>query len=122
MSEHVLALVGLEWDDANGDGVVDQSEGATFSEIDPLDPSLGYAGSEVLGPPKVTTASIWQGGAGELLQFSDLQYQGELPFNSSLYAEANGFIGGGLANSVIPAPAAFAMVSLWGFCGSRRRR
>lgn len=122
VSGHVLALVGLEWNDANGDGVVDQSEGATFSVIDPLDPSLGYAGSEVLGPPKVTTVSIWQGGAGELLQFSYLQYQGELPFNASDYATASGFIGGGISISVIPAPAAWIAVAAFGLCGSRRRR
>lgn len=119
---HVLSLVGLEWNDANGDGVVDQSENATFSVIDPLDPSLGYAGSEVLGPAYLTELSVWQEEPGGLLQFSYLQYHGALPFDGSNFAIANGFIGGGLAISVIPAPAVFAMVSLSGFCGSRRRR
>ncbi len=117
---HVLALVGLEWNDANGDGVVDQSEGATFSVIDPLDPSVNYAGSEVLGPPKVTTVSIWQGVAGEL-QFSYQQYQGNLPFNASNYATASGFIGGAVSISVIPSPAAWATLTV-GSLARRRRR
>jgi hypothetical protein len=119
---HVLAMVGLDWNDANGDGVVDESEGATFTAIDPLDPSAAYSGSDVLGPPKLTTISVWQDAAGELLQFSYLQYQGELPFNSGNYSTASGFIGGGISISVIPAPAAWIAAIVAGACGSRRRR
>lgn len=122
VSGHVLAMVGLDWNDANGDGVVDESEGAIFTAIDPLDPSQAYSGSDVLGPPKPTTISVWQDAAGELLQFRYLQYQGELPFNAGNYATASGFIGGGISISVIPAPAAWIAAIVAGACGSRRRR
>ncbi len=119
---HEITMVGLDWNDANGDGVVDESEGATFTAIDPLDPSAAYSGSDVLGPPKPTTISVWQDAAGELLQFRYLQYQGELPFNAGNYATASGFIGGGVSISVIPAPAAWIAAIVAGACGSRRRR
>lgn len=119
---HNVSLVGLEWDDTNGDGVVDQSEGATFLVIDPLDPSENYAGSDVLGPPKVTTISVWQAGAGQLLQFSYLQYWGSLPFDGSNYQVASGAIGGGISTMVIPAPAVGAVIAALGLVGSRRRR
>ena len=69
---HEITMVGLDWNDANGDGVVDEIEGATFTAIDPLDPSEAYSGSDVLGPPKPTTISVWQNAAGELLQFKYL--------------------------------------------------
>ncbi len=119
---HELTMVGLDWNDANGDGVVDEIEGATFTAIDPLDPSEAYSGSDVLGPPKPTTISVWQNAAGELLQFKYLQYQGQLPFDTSNYATASGVIGGGISISVIPAPAAWIAVAAFGLCGSRRRR
>jgi hypothetical protein len=119
---HVLAMVGLEWDDADGDGVVDQDEGARFLAIDPLDPSQHYSASEVLGPAKITELAVWQEQEGGLLQFSYLQYVGALPFDGSNYATASGFVAGGLAISVIPAPATWVVAMAIGAFGSRRRR
>ncbi|MEY3023800.1 MAG: hypothetical protein ACO3Y3_08125 [Phycisphaerales bacterium] len=119
---HEITMVGLDWNDANGDGVVDESEGATFTVIDPLDPSEAYSGSDVLGPPKPTTISVWQSAAGELLRFSYQQYVGQLPFDAGNYFAASGVIGGGVSISVIPAPAAWIAALVAGACGSRRRR
>jgi hypothetical protein len=119
---HEITMVGLDWNDANGDGVVDESEGATFTVIDPLDPSEAYSGSDVLGPPKPTTISVWQNAAGELLRFSYQQYVGQLPFDAGNYFTASGVIGGGVSISVIPAPAAWIAALVAGACGSRRRR
>ncbi|MCP4835221.1 MAG: hypothetical protein GY895_10710 [Phycisphaera sp.] len=119
---HALALVGLEWNDANGDGVVDVSEGATLAVIDPLDPSQNYDGSDVLGPPKSTSISIWQDESDGPLQFSYLQYQGGLPFESRNYEVTDGFIGGVLALSVtVPGPTAGLMIVVIGFARRRRR-
>ena len=119
---HEITMVGLDWNDTNGDGVVDESEGATFTVIDPLDPSEAYSGSDVLGPPKPTTISVWQNAAGELLRFSYQQYVGQLPFDAGNYFTASGVIGGGISISVIPAPAAWIAALVAGACGSRRRR
>jgi hypothetical protein len=119
---HEITMVGLDWNDADGDGVVDESEGATFTVIDPLDPSAAYSGSDVLGPPKPTTISVWQTAAGDLLRFSYQQYVGQLPFDAGNYATAGGLIGGGISISVIPAPAAWIAALVAGACGSRRRR
>ena len=119
---HVLAMVGLDWDDTNGDGVVDQDEGARFFAIDPLDPSQDYSGSDVLGPAKITELAVWQEQEGGLLQFNYLQYHGALPYDGSNYGLANGFVAGGLAISVIPAPATWVVAVAIGAFGSRRRR
>lgn len=120
---HVVALVGLDWNDANGDGVVDYSEGATFSVIDPLDPSQNYDGSDVLGPPKLTSISVWQDEVDGFLNFSYTQYLGNLPFDELDYGTAVGIIGGGVAMSVVvPGPFAGAIVAAVGLCRRRRRR
>lgn len=119
---HALALVGLEWNDANEDGVVDISEGATLAVIDPLDPSQNYDGSDVLGPPKLTSISIWQDESDGPLQFSYLQYHGGLPFEPGNYEVADGFIGGGIALSVtVPGPAAGLVAAAIGLARRRRR-
>jgi hypothetical protein len=120
---HQVTMTGLNWNDANGDGVVDQSEGATITAIDPLDPSAAYSGSDVLGPPKTTTISVWQDAAsGGLLSYSYQQYSGRLPFDSNNYATSSGFIFTGTAISVVPGPASWIVVLVAGACGSRRRR
>jgi hypothetical protein len=99
---HVLAMIGLDWDDTNGDGVVDPAERARFLAIDPLDPSQDYSGGEVLGPAKITELSVWQEQRGGLLQFSYRQHVGARHFDGSNYALAKGFVAGGLAISVVP--------------------
>jgi hypothetical protein len=119
---HAVTMTGLNWNDANGDGVVDQGEGATFTVIDPLDSSEAYSGSVGLGPAKPTTLSVWQSSAGGALNFDYLQYHGALPFESGSYMVAGGVIVGGLSISVIPGPASWIVVLVAGACGSRRRR
>jgi len=65
---HVVTLAGMDWDDINGDGIVDRGE-ATLSVIDPLDPSSHYEnpepepyGADGLQPQKaaLTTLDVWQ--------------------------------------------------------------
>ena len=65
---HIVTLAGMDWDDINGDGIVDRGE-ATLSIIDPLDPSSYYEntepepyGADRLQPQKaaLTTLDVWQ--------------------------------------------------------------
>jgi hypothetical protein len=121
---HQITMTGLNWNDANGNGIVELSEGATITAIDPLDPSSAYSGSDVLGPAKTATLSVWQDAAhGGLLSYSYQQYVGEgLPFESNNYATASGLIFYGTSISVIPGPASWIVVLVAGACGSRRRR
>ncbi|MGA1310237.1 MAG: hypothetical protein ACO31W_09615, partial [Gemmatimonadaceae bacterium] len=120
---HQITMTGLNWNDANGNGIVELSEGATISAIDPLDPSAAYSGSDVLGLAKTATLSVWQDAAhGGLLSYSYQQYTGGLPFEPSNYTTASGLIFYGTSISVIPGPASWIVVLVAGACGSRRRR
>lgn len=65
---HIVTLAGMDWDDVNGDGIVDPGE-ATLSIIDPLDPSSHYEnpepdpyGADGLQPQKAvfTKLNVWE--------------------------------------------------------------
>ena len=85
---HIVTLAGMDWDDINGDGIVDPGE-ATLSIIDPLDPSSHYEnpepapyGSDGLQPQQavLTTLAVWQTTApdpktGEPVSFLEIAYQ-----------------------------------------------
>jgi len=46
---HELLAGGLDWTDANDDGIIQQSEGAILYFVDPLDPSATYPEKSTLG-------------------------------------------------------------------------
>ena len=65
---HIVTLAGMDWNDNNGDGIMDQGEAKLFV-IDPLDPSSYYGNTEPepygvdgLQPQKaaLTTLDVWQ--------------------------------------------------------------
>jgi hypothetical protein len=59
---HIVTLTGMDWDDADGDGIVDQDEGAKLYVIDPLDPSNGFYSTFGWLPQnaRFTELSVWQ--------------------------------------------------------------
>jgi len=68
-SSHMVTLAGMDWNDNNGDGIIDRGEGKLFV-IDPLDPSSNFEnlnqgepyGLDQLQPQKaaLTTLDVWQ--------------------------------------------------------------
>ncbi|MEI6492351.1 MAG: hypothetical protein WCO94_07360 [Verrucomicrobiota bacterium] len=81
---HESTAVGFSWLDANNDGIIQQSENATISFLDPLDPSTTYTGGLPDGAAKITMAQIWNAGnvAGGELNITYSQYAGSLPYTN----------------------------------------
>jgi len=85
-SGHTVVLAGLNWNDVNGDKIIQKSEGATIQIVDPLDPSEIYVEGEPVGGTKITNAAIWNDpDSGDLL-IDYMQYTGDLPYDSNDYA------------------------------------
>ena len=68
LTGHIVTLAGMDWNDNNGNGIVDQGEAKLFV-IDPLDPSSYYGntdpepyGVDGLQPQKaaLTALDVWQ--------------------------------------------------------------
>ncbi len=117
---HAVTLVGLNWIDANNNGIVAQNEGATLSVIDPLNPTEGSDGSIAIGPPKITEISIWDSSEGML--FSYLQYLGDsIPYEDN-FGSATGSLSSAGAIFVIPTPGAAGLLIAGLLAPGRRRR
>ena len=85
---HSLLAGGINWTDLNDDGIIQESENATLSFVDPLDPSATYADGQPSGAAKFTQGHIWNKDnllAGSL-QLSYSQYGGKLPYSSGNYS------------------------------------
>ena len=146
---HIVTLAGMDWDDINGDGIVDPGE-ATLSIIDPLDPSSHYGnpepepyGADGLQPQQavLTTLAVWQTTApdpktGEpvsVLKIEYWQYQGShdpnqpnepyTPYNRS-YGPTGLYISGAFSMTAVPEPTSVLVWSslVLGFTLTRRRR
>jgi hypothetical protein len=104
---HALSLVGVNWTDSNGDGVVDQNENATLSVVDPDDPSQGYGddGMQATGPTKLTVMDVWDGDDG-FLQYSYIQNLGDAhqAFDPDNVATATGCVGQATAVNIVGSP------------------
>jgi len=111
---HVLALVGVEWHDANDNTRVDQGE-AFLHVIDPLDPTHGHYtddGFQPVGPARTTPISVWQDpdcgppSPFGLLNISYQQYKGNCgdPYDSSNVGPAPGWLSGAGALNIIGGP------------------
>jgi hypothetical protein len=95
-SGHVVTVAGMDWNDINGDGIVDPGE-ATLSIIDPLDPSSNVEngnqgepyGADRLTPQRAmfTTLDVWQGEYALKIRYS--QYQGSDQISGERYGEYN---------------------------------
>ncbi|MEI6034828.1 MAG: PEP-CTERM sorting domain-containing protein [Verrucomicrobiae bacterium] len=85
---HELLAGGLNWTDLNDDGIIQESENATLSFVDPLDPSATYPDGQPGGAAKFTQGHIWNAGdlstGNLLLDYS--QYAGKLPYSSGNYS------------------------------------
>ncbi len=83
---HELLAAGIEWTDANEDGIIQESENAILSFVDPLDPA--YYGTDDLpaSGPKITTGHVWYNVNDDSLKLDYFQYGGSLPYASGNYS------------------------------------
>jgi len=85
---HALLAGGIDWTDLNDDGIIQQSENAHLSFVDPLDPSATYNDGQPSGFAKFTQGHIWN--KDDLLtgtlQLDYSQYAGTLPYTSGNYS------------------------------------
>lgn len=85
---HTPLVTGFNWNDANNDGIIQKSEGATLQILDPLDSSETYPNGEPGGGAKFTEVAIWNEGdqeGGDLL-LDYVQYTGNLPYDPTAYS------------------------------------
>lgn len=82
---HELLAAGLEWTDANDDGIIQFSENATLSFVDPLDPASYDINGLPTSGPKITGGHLWYDSGSLKLDY--LQYGGSLPYLGSSYGD-----------------------------------
>ena len=117
---HAVTLIGLDWIDANNDGIVDQNENAVLKVIDPLNPTEGSDGNIAVGPPKITEISVWDSANGMSFRYN--QYLGDsIPYTNDFGMTEVGALSGAGAIFVIPSPGA-AGVLIAGLVATGRRR
>ncbi len=87
---HAVLVTGFEWDDANGDGIIQKSEGAILYAVDPLDPSETYPDGLPGGGAKFTEILIWNNPADGILLLDYFQYAGNLPYDPEKYILTEG--------------------------------
>lgn len=83
---HELLAAGLEWTDANDDGIIQSSENATLYFVDPLDPADYDINGEPVSGPKTTSGHVWYDANDDFLKLDYNQYQGQLPYQSGNYS------------------------------------
>ena len=87
---HAVLITGFDWDDANGDGVIQESEGARLYAVDPLDPSETYPDGLPGGGAKFTEIKVWNDPDDGVLLLTYSQYTGKLPYDSDSYVTSAG--------------------------------
>ena len=97
---HELLANAISWDTNSLTG--------TLSFIDPLDPSLSYSGTNVLGTALETTGNLSLDTNGSLIM-NYSQYHAGLPYSNS-FGTVNVSLSGALALTVVPEPAPMSLV------------
>lgn len=78
---HELLATGLNWTDANNDGIIQQTENAALSFVDPLDPATYNSSGQPTAGPKITQGQIWYDEVTNCLELAYNQYHGGLPYS-----------------------------------------
>lgn len=125
---HEVFASGLNWTDANNDGVIQFSENATISFVDPLDPSATYPSGEPGGGAKFTEGRVWNkddlSTGVLLLNYNQYSHSPGLPYESAYTLVANAKIEG-IFTIAVPEPSSVLLVlfaaSFLGFATLRRR-
>jgi hypothetical protein len=111
---HELLASGLNWTDANDDNIIQESENAILSFVDPLDPSATYPEGQPGGGAKFTTGHIWNSSNSTTseLKLNYNQYGGSLPYSSGNYAMTGTTTINTAFVIAVPEPAAWILVVL----------
>ncbi|QYY35582.1 hypothetical protein [Ruficoccus sp. ZRK36] len=122
---HYLLASGLVWDDSNNDGIIQFSENAALSFVDPLDPAY-YSSGEPSSGPKMTSGHLYYDTEGGVLKMRYDQYYGDLPYDHTKYDEQTDLIIDTVFSiNVVPEPqtwAAWVGLAALGLCLWRRRQ
>ncbi len=118
---HELLAAGLNWTDANDDGVIQFSENASLFFVDPLDPaSYDINGLPVSGP-KISSGHLWNDAGSLKLDY--LQYSGSLPYSSGSYSYTGTVTIDTVFAIAVPEPSSVFLVLVgFGACGFCFRR
>ena len=84
---HTPLVTGFNWVDANNDGVIQKSEGATLQILDPLDSSQTYPNGLPGGDAKFTEVDVWNDPETGDLLLNYEQYVGNLSYDPDAYVE-----------------------------------
>lgn len=107
---HELFLTGIDWDDANNDGIAQESENAMLHFIDPLDPAF-YDGGEPSAGPAVTSGSFYYDATEDELLLSYSQYGGGLPYEEGNYDDVIDSTIGSAFTMQVPEPSDYAIIA-----------
>lgn len=102
---HELLANAITWDTNTSTG--------TLSFVDPLDPSLNYSGTNVLGTALETTGTLSLDSNG-VIKMDYTQYEGGLPYSATNFSPVSVKLYGALGLTVVPEPSTFAFLLLSG--------
>lgn len=107
---HGLLAQSFQWTDTNGNGIIEKTENATLSFVDPLDPAYYDTGLPTSGP-KITSGHVWNNNdvAGGNLKLEYVQYQGSLPYVSSSYGNVENAKIDTLLTIIVPEPSSMGI-------------
>lgn len=108
---HELFATGIDWNDANNDGIAQESESAMLHFIDPLDPAFYDGSGFPSSGPRITSGGFYYDETDEVLRFSYSQYSGGLPYDGSEYGDViDSYIVGAFTMQV-PEPSDYAIIA-----------
>ena len=120
---HELFAVGINWLDANDDGIMQFSEDAELHFVDPLDPAYYDEGYPDSGP-KTTMGHLWYDAEADALLLDYDQYHGRLPYDGHYEETGPAEIGSAFAMAV-PEPTSTSIlmgVGIFALLAARRRQ
>jgi hypothetical protein len=121
---HYLLATSLVWDDVNNDGIIQKSEDAHLSFVDPLDPAYYDSAGYPDAGPKLTVGQIYYDEESATLLLDYYQYEGELPYDENNYTQWDRLtINTVFSINVVPEPQTWAMLAglaTLGLCLARK--
>ncbi len=102
---HELLANAITWDTVTSTG--------TLSFVDPLDPSISYSGTNVLGTALETTGTLSLDSNGVIVM-NYTQYEGTLTSNTDSFSSVSVKIYGALGLTIVPEPTTVALLLLSG--------
>ena len=120
LSSESALLVSIEYDGGGGHELLanaitwdTNTSTGTLSFVDPLDPSLNYSGTNVLGTALETTGTLSLDSNG-VIKMDYTQYEGGLPYSATNFSTVSVKLYGALGLTVVPEPSTVVLMILSG--------